>query len=61
MRKCLQGFEDCHKFLQEEASKDVEQFPLLYMMLKDKVVEIFTAFDSVEDRMVLGNKLARLR
>ena len=60
LKKCLQGFEECTEFLKDASYKDEEKFGLLNMILRDKLVAMYNSFNTIEERTVLGNKLARL-
>lgn len=58
---CLAGLERCLTVLTDPASRHEQQFSYVTMVLRDKVVDVFHAFPTPEQRAVLANKLARIK
>ncbi|KAH3840608.1 uncharacterized protein LOC127880103 [Dreissena polymorpha] len=56
----LRGYEEVKTTLSDVENKTRERFSFVNMVLRDKVVDIFPMFDTLEERTVVGNKLARL-
>ncbi|WAQ97801.1 hypothetical protein MAR_022174 [Mya arenaria] len=61
LKESLQGFEECTAIIGDPANRNQHQFSYVNMTLRDRVVDVFTTFETLEERTVLGNKLARLK
>jgi hypothetical protein len=61
LRKVFEGFEQCKKFLTDASKRNEQFYESLNHMLQDNMIKIFTKFDKDEQRMVMANRLARIK
>lgn len=61
LKQVFDGFEVCKKFLQDKSKKHEKFYESLNQLLQDNVIKTFSKYDKDEERMVMANRLARIK
>ena len=61
LEKAFKGFDQCKKFLTDKSKRNENYYESLNKLLQENMIKIFTKFEKDEQRMVMANRLARIK
>lgn len=61
IKQVFDGFDKCKKFLQDKSKKHEQFYEYLNQLLQDNVIKPFTKYSKDEERIVMANRLARIK